>query len=122
MENEIKEFFRQTAPKPADSTSFTLELNARLAAIEQVKAFHDREIRRVRRNYLIALVAGLLLGGTLATFLILHPVQLPDIYAWAETPEHRDIVFYISVLLGGLVIRIALLLPRRLSRRRSSLL
>jgi stage II sporulation protein D len=28
MENEIKEFFRQTAPKPADPTSFTLELNA----------------------------------------------------------------------------------------------
>ena len=53
MENEIKEFFRQTAPKPADPTSFTLELNARLAAVEQIKAYRDREIRRTRRVFLI---------------------------------------------------------------------
>ena len=42
MENEIKEFFRQTAPKPADPTSFTLELNARLAAVMKQRAFEVR--------------------------------------------------------------------------------
>ena len=78
MENEIKEFFRQTAPKPADPISFTLELNARLAAVEQIKAYRDREIRRTRRVFLIIFVAGLLVGGALAAFLILHPLTLPE--------------------------------------------
>ena len=78
MENEIREFFRQTAPKPADPTSFTLELNARLAAVEQIKAYRDREIRRTRRVFLIIFVAGLLVGGALAAFLILHPLTLPE--------------------------------------------
>ena len=78
MENEIKDFFRQTAPKPADPTSFTLELNARLAAVEQIKAYRDREIRRTRLIFLIVFVAGLLIGGALAAFLILHPLTLPE--------------------------------------------
>ena len=63
MENEIKEFFRQTAPKPSDPTAFRLELNARLAAVESVKAYHDREVRRLRRIRRLTFVAGLLLGG-----------------------------------------------------------
>lgn len=83
MDNEIKEFFRQTAPKPTDATSFTLELNARLAAVEQIKAFRDREIRRARRHALVVFIVGLLLGGAVAAFLILHPVSLSGT-AWAE--------------------------------------
>lgn len=43
MENEIKDFFRQTAPQSSDPTAFRLELNARLAAVEQIKAYRDRE-------------------------------------------------------------------------------
>lgn len=84
MENEIKEFFRQTAPQPSDPTAFTLELNARLSAVEQVKAYRDREIRRSHRILIAVFAAGLLLGGAIASFLILHPVQLP---AWMSHPE-----------------------------------
>ena len=78
MENEIKDFFRQTAPQPSDPTAFRLELNARMAAVEQIKAYRDREIRRSRKIALAIFVAGLLVGGAAALFFILHPVQMPD--------------------------------------------
>ena len=115
MENEIKEFFRQTAPKPADPTSFTLELNARLAAVEQIKAYRDREIRRTRRVFLIVFVAGLLIGGALAAFLILHPVRLPEL-SWDFTPVGAASDSWISLISWGaacLIVGLALFFPLR---------
>ena len=116
MENEIKDFFRQTAPKPSDATSFTLELNARLAAVEQIKAFRDREIRRTRRILLIVFAAGLLLGGALTAFLILHPVtlpQLPSPDSLAEAPVAAPWLWGAA----GLIVLLAVALPLLLLRR-----
>lgn len=114
MENEIREFFRQTAPKPADPTSFTLELNARLAAVEQIKAFHDREVRRTRRVFLIVFAAGLLIGGAMAAFLILHPVRKPDAPAVMDTPWFWPV----SIAATLLAIGVPLLLTRRITPTR----
>ena len=116
MENEIREFFRQTAPKPADPTSFTLELNARLAAVEQIKAYHDREVRRTRRTFLIVFAAGLVLGGALAAFLILHPVQLPAAGSLASTFEGiagTPLFYAIAIPFALLAIGLPLLASRR---------
>lgn len=115
MENEIRDFFRQTAPKPSDATSFSLELNARLAAVEQIKAYHDREIRRTRRILYIVFAAGLLLGGALAAFLILHPVKLPELDA-AGIPESAGLspwFWGIAAFIILFVISLSLLLSRR---------
>ena len=111
MENEIREFFRQTAPKPADPTSFTLELNARLAAVEQIKAYHDREVRRTRRTFLLVFVARLVLGGALAAFLILHPVRMPDTVTAMESPWFWPVAIASTLL----VLTGSILLSRRLS-------
>ena len=122
MENEIREFFRQTAPKPADPTAFKLELNARLAAIEQVKAFRDREIRHARRMQRIAFAVGLVLGGAAAAFLILHPVQLPTLIGSSALTEGVSplaaslINWGIPTLIGGLAIFIPLRIMRRQRR------
>ena len=116
MENEIKEFFRQTAPKPSDATSFSLELNARLAAVEQIKAYHDREIRRTRRIMYAIFAAGLVLGGALAAFLILHPVTIPELPSpdgIAETPGRTAWFWSIA----GLIVLLAISLPLLLTRR-----
>ena len=116
MENEIKEFFRQTAPQPSDATSFTLELNARLAAVEQIKAFRDREIRRTRLILWTVFAAGLLLGGALAAFLILHPVSLPQLPtpdALAETQGFAPWFWCIA----GIIVLLAVALPLLLLRR-----
>ena len=119
MENEIREFFRQTAPKPADPTSFTLELNARLAAVEQVKALRDREIRRTRRIFIFVFVAGLLLGGALAAFLILHPIRLPE--PGPDAPEDLVPALWRWIVAGVFILG-TLLASFLLTRRRAPLL
>ena len=124
MENEIREFFRQTAPKPADPTAFKLELNARLAAVEQIKAYHDREVRRLRRIRRLTFVAGLLLGGAATAFFILHPVQLPELLMDPHLPEGASTVgaSLISWGVACLVVGLALFFPLRGLRRRRKLL
>ena len=119
MENEIREFFRQTAPKPADPTAFKLELNARLAAVEQIKAFHDREIRRLRRIRRRTFIAGLLLGGAATAFFILHPVRLPELFLDPHLPEGASTVAasLISWGVACLVVGLALFFPLRHVRR-----
>ena len=118
MENEIREFFRQTAPKPSDGTSFTLELNARLAAVEQVKAYRDREIRRTRRILWGVFAAGMLLGGALAALLILHPVRLPEPAGPAASLTTLAGGPSWTVYLLGLVALLATAIPLVLIRRR----
>ena len=115
MEKEIKEFFRQTAPKPSDPTAFKLELNARLAAVESVKAYHDREVRRLRRIRRLTFVAGLLLGGAAAAFFIFHPVRLPEL-SWDFTPVGAASDSWISLISWGaacLIVGLALFFPLR---------
>jgi hypothetical protein len=121
MDNEIRDFFRQTAPKPTDATSFTLELNARLAAVEQIKAFRDREIRRARRHALVVFFAGLLLGGAAAAFLILHPVPVSET-AWSEFLSAITGLTDgspLSSILLVVIILLATLLPTLLISRKS---
>ena len=119
MENEIKEFFRQTAPKPSDPTAFRLELNARLAAVESVKAYHDREVRRLRRIRRLTFVAGLLLGGAAAAWFILHPVRLPELPLDTRLPEGASTVTasLISWGVACLVVGLAIFIPLRSLRR-----
>ena len=119
MENEIRNLFHEAAPKPSDPTAFRLELNARLAAVEQIKAYHDREVRRTRRILQFTLVFGLLLGGALTAFFILHPVQLPELFWDPKLPEGASTVkaSLISWAVACLVIGLALFFPLRSLRR-----
>ena len=124
MENEIREFFRQTAPKPSDPTAFRLELNARLAAVESVKAYHDREVRRLRRIRRLTFVAGLLLGGAAAAWFILHPVRLPELPLDTRLPEGASTVGASLISWGAacLIVGLALFFPLRGLHRRRKLL
>ena len=124
MENEIRTLFHEAAPKPSDPTAFRLELNARLAAVEQIKAYHDREVRRTRRILQFTLVFGLLLGGALTAFFILHPLQLPELFWDPKLPEGTSTVkaSLISWAIACLVIGLALFFPLRSLRRRRKLL
>ena len=73
MENEIKAFFRSTAPQPGDAVSFRLELQAKLAAAEQIRRFRESEVRRSRRTLYAVFAAGLLAGGALTALVLLQP-------------------------------------------------
>ncbi len=76
MENEIKAFFRSTAPQPGDAVSFRLELQAKLAAAEQIRRFRESEVRRSRRTLYAVFAAGLLAGGALTALVLLQPAWL----------------------------------------------
>lgn len=124
MENEIRNLFHEAAPKPSDPTAFRLELNARLAAVEQIKAYHDREVRRGRRILRITFAAGLLLGGALTAWFILHPIQLPVLFWDPKLPEGASTVkaSLISWGVACLVVGLAIFFPLRSLRRQKKIL
>ena len=128
MENEIREFFHATAPQPGDETSFRLELNARLADVEKVRQYCDREIRRTRRTELALLIAGVIVGGLVTAVIILRPeplVQLWEALRGLFRPGGAgqegvsplgNMLFW---LLSALMLLVSVILPIVFSRRRS---
>lgn len=123
MEDEIRQLMHEAAPQPSDPALFRLELNSKLAAVEQIKAYRDREYRRSRHTLRIVFAAGILVGAALAILIILHPFDMPDIAGIfsAIKPEATDdnYLTYVLILLGILATAGAIVLPLTISRRMS---
>ena len=124
MEDEIRSLLHEAAPQPSDPEAFRLELNARLAAIEQIKAYRDREYGRSRRTLRIVFSAGILVGVALAALVFLHPFDLPR---FSDTPKlvvseklFEGRLGYALMALGVLIAASAIVLPLSLSRRHLS--
>ena len=121
MENEIRDFFRATAPQPGDGTAFRLELNARLAAAEQIKQYREHEERRLRRLAWVIFAAGLVLGSAVAALLILKPFDLAEISAastLADTLIPGFPRYFLWILAALPIAFLAFYLPVKLSRRK----
>ena len=118
MEDEIRKLLHETAPQPSDPTTFRLELNARLATVEQIKTYRDREYLRTRRLLRIVFAAGILLGAAVALLVILHPIDLPDISSitWSDV-QSSPYIGYILTAAGILTAAVAIVLPLTLARR-----
>ena len=118
MEDEIRKLLHETAPQPSDPTAFRLELNALLAAVEQIKTYRDREYLSTRRLLRIVFIVGILLGAAVALLVILHPFNLPDIPAITWTEVSSSPYFnYILTAAGILTAAVAIVLPLTLARR-----
>lgn len=126
MEDEIRTLLHEAAPQPSDPATFRLELNARLAAVEQIKAFRDREYRRSRRTMSIVFASGILVGMVLAVLLILHPLDLPTLTDISLSDILKATggkrLTYVLMFLGALTTACAIVLPLSLSRHRSRFL
>lgn len=72
---DIEQYLRENAPQTPDEGQFMIETNARLDAVEGIKATVDGENRRWRVALIIALVAGLALGCLMTALMLLYPVQ-----------------------------------------------
>ncbi len=121
MENEIRDFFRATTPQPGDGTAFRLELNARLAAAEQIRQYREREERRLRRLAWVVFAAGLALGGAVAALLILKPFGLAELFAGstlADTLIPGLPGYFLWILAAFPIACLAFYLPIKLSRRK----
>lgn len=53
-----------------------MELQAKLAAAEQIRRFRESEVRRSRRTLYAVFAAGLLAGGALTALVLLQPAWL----------------------------------------------
>ena len=118
-DNDIREFFHENRPTPADRGTFNIGLHARLNAVEEVKRLHDAEVARCRRTALVTFAAGLLLGALLVVVALLHPVALPHLpAAWLSTvmaflAEWKEVI-ELSIALTAIVLGLA---PWRRSQR-----
>jgi len=118
MEDEIRILLHEEAPQPSDPATFRLELNSRLAAVEQIKTYRDSEYLRTRRLLRIVFAAGILVGAVVALLVILHPFDLPDISSitWSDV-SNSPYFSYILTAAGILTAAVAIVLPLTLARR-----
>ena len=121
MEDEIRKLLHETAPQPSDPATFRLELNSRLAAVEQIKTYRDREYRRTRRLLRIVFSAGIFVGVAVARLVILCPFNLPDIsdITLSDVPG-GPYLRYILAAAGILTAAVAIVLPLTISRHNNS--
>ena len=78
-DTQIKEFFKDNRPQTSDEGTFLAGLSARMDAVAEIKRLHDEAIRRYRLIALITLIAGLVVGGLVIAFVLLHPVSAPQL-------------------------------------------
>ncbi len=98
-----------------------MELNNRLVAVEQIKAYRDHEYRRNRRTLRIVFATGVLLGVTLALVVLLVPFNLPDISFFAMSDaSDGNTINPVLVAFGAITAACAIVLPLSLSRRHDS--
>lgn len=131
MENEIKEFFHANAPQPGDETSFLLELNAKLEAVEHIRLFHEREIKRTRQIIWAVFAIGLSMILAVTMVILLCPelvVSVRDLFRTLFQPaedvlDHsyqlRNLLFWFFVILLS---ALSVVIPIVLSRNRTILI
>ncbi|MBQ8070641.1 MAG: hypothetical protein IJ202_07310 [Bacteroidales bacterium] len=131
MENEIKEFFHANAPQPGDETSFLVELNARLEAVEHIRQFHDREIKRTRQTMWAVFAIGLSMILAVTMVILLYPdlvVSVRELFRTLFQPaedalEHsfqlRNLLFWFFVILLS---TLSVVIPIVLSRNKTILI
>lgn len=121
MEDDIRKLLHEAAPQPSDPATFRLELNFRLAAVEQIKTYREREYRRTRRLLRIVFSAGIFVGVAVAMLVILRPFKLPDIsdITLSDVPG-GPYLRYILAAAGILTAAVAIVLPLTISRHNNS--
>ena len=74
---DIESLLRENKPQVKDNPTFLLEVQQKMRAVDGIKSEVDRQRRYGHQALVIALVAGLILGGIVATLAYLYPIA-PD--------------------------------------------
>ena len=114
----LEEIFDAHRPDLGDGAKFMATLQHRLEAAEYLRAMREAERRHCRRMMLAALLAGLVVGGTLVAVLqqMPHDTPLPARIApglsagLSREGARLACTVLASALLGGLVIAVIHLL------------
>ena len=74
---DIESLLRENKPQVKENPTFLLEVQQKMHAVDGIKSEVDRQRRYGHQALVIALVAGLILGGIVATLAYLYPIA-PD--------------------------------------------
>lgn len=91
---DIKRLFEECRPEPADSADFLAGLEKKLDAVEEIKTYHDSQVRRLRSLATLALVVGCVLGALFAALLILKPASSPQVALLFDSKAYLFLMTY----------------------------
>ena len=74
---DIEALLREHKPQVKDNPTFLLEVQQKMHTVDGIKSEVDRQRRHGRQAIVVALAAGLILGGIIAALAYLYPVN-PD--------------------------------------------
>ena len=72
---DIEYLLRENKPQVSDNPTFLLEVQEKMRAVDGIKSEVDRQRRYGHQALVITLVAGLILGGIVATLAYLYPIN-----------------------------------------------
>ena len=72
---DIEYLLRENKPQVSDNPTFLLEVQQKMRAVDGIKSEVDRQRRYGHQALVITLVAGLILGGIVATLAYLYPIN-----------------------------------------------
>lgn len=118
-ELKIKQLLMNAGNDMSDGGEFMEELNRKLEAVEDIKTYHDYQVRKFRTIAVAAFVIGGVLGAFLIATFLLKPISSPQL---ALLLDSRLYVFlmsykmYFLVSLGLIAIAAGLLPIKKLER------
>lgn len=91
---DIRKLFDDCQPQLADNAGFMAELNKKLDAVEEIKAYHDAQVRKLKSLATLALVTGCALGALFAAILILKPTSSPQVALLFDSRAYLFLMTY----------------------------
>lgn len=73
----LEELFLTQTPQFTDSDRFMASLTKRLDAVEYLKQYQERTIRRYKMALVAAFVVGIISGGVTIAFVLSTPIHVP---------------------------------------------
>ena len=84
-DKELEELFLAQKPTFDDSAEFMQKLTKRLEAVEFIKQYQERTIRRYRIVIAVAFVVGIVSGTVSTIWLLSSPIELPSVNIQTQT-------------------------------------
>ena len=107
---DIEYLLRENKPQVSDNPTFLLEVQQKMRAVDGIKSEVDRQRRYGHKALVITLVAGLILGGIVATLAYLYPINpeslgeslIADIKMVLDPWKHYVLIFMVicAITLG----------------------
>lgn len=110
---EIRELIHSCRPELGDSAEFMESLDAKLEAVEEIKAYHDCQIRKCRTMTMLALVIGGVFGALFVAILLIKPTSSPQFALLLDSSFYVFLMTYKMPILvaTGLALAVVGLLP-----------